>query len=106
MLQQTIIEIQKAENQAEQLIKESLEEAKIMSANAVVEAENIKKSTIEKTKEERNKVVLEAKKEAEQIYNNIIEEGKKQAKELAKKISFDKEIETIKNKVLEKYGNR
>lgn len=105
MLKETLQSIIEAEQNADTIIKDALADAKAMSENATVEAEKIKKDAVQKTKAERQKVIETAMKEAEDNYDNIINLGKKQAEIILSQTKTDKVVETIKNRVLNKYGN-
>jgi vacuolar-type H+-ATPase subunit H len=104
MLKETVESIIAAEKQAEDIIKEALDEAKAMNAHAEQEAEKIKSEAVKSIRKERAKVMETAKAEAEENYRDIISLGRKKA-EVLSNADISKAVEIIKNKVFEKYGH-
>ncbi|HHU43212.1 MAG: hypothetical protein QM214_01795 [Bacillota bacterium] len=106
MLKETVQTIIQAEEKAEKIINDALAEAKQMSLNATNEAERIKKDTVEKVRLDRQKVIETAMKEADERYEEIISLGIEKARKMIKETPTDKAVQIIKDKVLNKYGNR
>lgn len=105
MLNEIIGSILDAEREAEKIVQDALEEAKVMNANAVVEAEKIKNDTIQKVRDERRMVISTAEKEAEESYDEIISLGKKHAEKILRETKTAAVAQNIKEKVLKKYGD-
>jgi vacuolar-type H+-ATPase subunit H len=105
MLDETIKAILETEAQADEMIKEAMEDAKLMVVNADAEAEKIINNIKTKVKQDRKTVVLTSTEEGDKQYQAIVLMGVKQAEKLTENTDTAKAVSYIKEKVLSKYGN-
>lgn len=105
MLETTISEILKAEEDADAMVKQATDDGKQMVANANAEGEKIRLETLSAVKLERKNVVDKATQDAEKQYEEIINSGKKHSQALKDEVDISKAVKFIQEKVFSRYGN-
>jgi len=106
MITETVNAVLQAENEANTITAQAMEEAKRIVSDAQNTAEAIRKNTAARMKSDRKIVVAEAEKQGEEEFIKITEAGKQATDKLEKEISVEKAVEFIKNKVLSSYARR
>ena len=103
MINEILDEIRAVEQEADELTKKAIEDARQTVLEADEECRKIRLTTIKAVKEERRKVVDNANKEGGAIYAKIVGDGKRAAEKLVKDTDVEKAVEFIKEKVLAGY---
>lgn len=105
MLKDTLNEILKAEQEADEIMAKAEEDAKQAVLSAELECDRIRKTTVKAVKEERKKVVESATKEGDVQYAKILSIGNQTAEKMAKETDVAVAVKFIKEKVLSGYVN-
>ena len=103
MIEETLKAVLEAEEQAEEIVRQALEDAKETVAHADGEAEKIRKRAIEKVSEDRKRVVAQANIDADLQFNEVIKSESKKCAKLKKDTKQDDAVAFIKDKIFEKY---
>ena len=106
MIQDTVNEILKAEQEADQLTSDANEEAKRIVTLAEENAAKLRAETVKAVKEERKKVAESAEKEGNEQYERILLAGRSRADSLRKTTDVSVAADFIKDKVIASYVRR
>ncbi|HQC55197.1 MAG TPA: hypothetical protein PKX91_05705 [Clostridia bacterium] len=106
MIEETLKAVLEAEDQAEEIVKQALEDAKETVAHADDEAEKIRTQAIEKVNSDRKSVVAQANSDANLQFDEIIKAESKKCTKLKKDTKKEDAISYINDKLFEKYGLR
>ena len=106
MINEILDEIRAVEEEADEIMKKAVEEAKMTVINADEESRKIRAATVKAVKEERRKVVESANKEGDAQSAIILASGKVEAGKLVKETDVSEAVRFIKEKVLTSYVDR
>lgn len=104
MIEESLKKILETEQEAEEMLKLALEDAKHTVAHADERGEKIRSEAREKVKTERKKMVAQASQDADIEYDIIVVEGEKKCNLLKKRTDIKKAALYISEKVFEKHS--